>query len=181
LSLRGPGWDDDDEGTGTGMVDARYGSDFDVRDDDSGRIETGYQVMRADTRRGAPESPKPEADERRRFARRRLALVVHMRFPSLDAAIESETVDISRSGVFLQTQALRPMGTPVRLTFVVEGRQLVVHGVVVRTVDRPGTPPGMGIAFDRPVADDTGLFEQLVDQKQARADAERRLRSPRDR
>jgi hypothetical protein len=158
------------------MVDARYRSDFDVRDDDSTRIETSYQVIRADTRRGGGEQPAKVTDERRKFARRRLALVVHMRFATLDAAVESETIDISRSGVFLQTEDLRPVGTAVRLTFVVDGRHLVVHGVVVRTVNRHAGPVGMGIAFDRPVSDDSGLFEQLVDQKQTRAAAERRLR-----
>jgi hypothetical protein len=156
------------------MVDARYRSDFEGREDDSTRIETSYSVTRSDTRRGKGESAT--VDDRRKFARRRLALVVHMRFASLDAAVESETVDISRSGVFLATPDLRPVGTPVRLTFVVDGRQLVVHGVVVRTMNRPGAPVGMGIAFDRPVSDDSGLFLQLVEQKQARANAERRLR-----
>jgi hypothetical protein len=172
LSLRGTKWDDADEGWG--MVDARNRWDLEGRDDDSARSETSYQVIRSDTRRGMGE--QNTVDDRRKFARRRLALVVHMRFPTLDAAVESETIDISRSGVFLQTPDLRPVGTPVRLSFVVDGRQLVVHGVVVRTVNRQGAPIGMGIAFDRPVADDSGLFEQLVDKKQARATAERRLR-----
>jgi hypothetical protein len=160
------------------MVDARYGANREIHDDDeSPRVETSYSVTRADTRRGMGDARPKSVEDRRQFARRRLALVVHMRFPTLDAAIESETIDISRSGVFLQTADLRPAGTPVRLTFVVDGRQLVVHGVVVRTVNRAGEPVGMGIAFDRPVADDSGLFEELVDQKQARALAERRLRT----
>ena len=158
------------------MVDARFPSDFEIRDDEETRVETSYHVTRSDTRRGQTDAPKKAVDDRRQFARRRLALVVHMRFPTLDAAVESETVDISRSGVFLRTPDLRPTGTPVRLTFLVDGRQLVVHGVVVRTIDKPGSPVGMGIAFDRPVADDSGLFEQLVEQKQARAAADRRLR-----
>lgn len=163
------------------MDDARYRSDHDYREGDSDRIETSYQVVRADTRRGMSEGATKPVDDRRRFARRRLALVVHMRFPTLDAAVESETVDISRSGVYLQTPEVRPIGTPVRLGFDVEGRQLIVHGVVVRTVMRQGAPIGMAIAFDRPVADDSGLFQQLVDQKQAKNAAERRLRDPRSR
>jgi hypothetical protein len=163
------------------MDDARYRSDLDHRDEVAEPIETSYQVVRADTRRGMSDQPSKEVDDRRRFARRRLALVVHMRFPSLDAVVESSTVDISRSGVFLQTDECRPVGTPVRLSFTIEGRQLVVHGVVVRTVMRQATPIGMGIAFDRPVSDDSGLFEQLLDQKNARIAAERRVRDARDR
>lgn len=106
--------------------------------------------------------------ERRLAPRRKLALVVHLRFPSIDAVVESETVDISRTGVFLQTAEVRPPGTPARMTISVAGRKLVLHGTVVRVVQPPLAATGLGIAFDRPVVDDSGLLEQLLETKWAR-------------
>ena len=114
----------------------------------------------------------PVLVERRSAPRRKLALVVHLRFPSIDAVVESETVDISRTGVFLRTTELRPPGTPARMTISVAGRKLVLHGTVIRVVPPPVTATGLGIAFDHPVFDDTGLLEQLLETKWARITSE---------
>ena len=129
----------------------------------------------------SPEREKPDADqiavpvlevpcvvERRSAPRRKLALIVHLRFPSVDAVVDSETVDISRTGVFLRTTQLRPPGTPARMSITVANRKLVLHGTVVRVVPPPVMATGLGIAFDRPVVDDSGLLEQLLETKWAR-------------
>jgi len=163
------------------MDDARRRPRIAIEVEPSARPETTYHVIRSERPPAPARRNDAPVEDRRRYARRRLALVVHLRFPTLDAAIESETVDLSRSGVFLQSAEIRPTGTAVRITFTVEGRQLVVHGVIVRVVLPPAQPTGMGIAFDRPVADDSGLFEQLLQEKWARATSGRELNARRPR
>jgi hypothetical protein len=115
-----------------------------------------------------PRVEQPPAVERRSAQRRKLALVVHLQFESVDAVFDSETVDISRTGVFLRTSEIRPTGTPARMSITVAGRKLVLHGTVVRVVQPRLASSGLGIAFDRPVVDDTGLLEQLLATKWTR-------------
>ena len=144
-------------------------------DHDAARTATEYHVVRDDRprreepdRRSATSTAQPRSD-RRQFARHSLALRVELRFESLDAAVHSETVDLSRSGVFLRTEFVRALGTAVQLGFELEGRRLDVCGVVVRQEARDGKPVGMAIAFDEPIAADAGIFDALIEQRAARA------------
>jgi hypothetical protein len=114
------------------------------------------------------EAPQIDVPERRSAERRKLALLVHLSFASVEAVFESEALDISRTGVFLCTTEIRPVGTPVRMRVSVDGRQLVLHGAVVRVASPRVAPAGLGIAFDRPVVDDSGLLDELLETKWTR-------------
>jgi hypothetical protein len=117
------------------------------------------------------EAPQIDLPERRSAERRKLALLVHLSFASVEAVFESETLDISRTGVFLCTTEIRPVGTPVRMQVSVSGRELVLHGTVVRVTSSPSASTGLGIAFDRPVVDDSGLLDELLETKWTRLTA----------
>lgn len=137
----------------------------------SRELATEYQVVRDDLKRrelarAAAPSSRPE---RRQFARHALALRVQLRFESLDAALHSQSVDLSRSGVFLRTAIVRPLGTAVQLCFELDDARLDITGVVVRDVMCDGKRVGMGIAFDQPIAADAGIFDRLVEQRAALA------------
>ncbi len=85
--------------------------------------------------------------ERRRHDRidRELRLV----YVSDALEIEANTSDLSRSGVFVRTQILDPIGTPCKLTILIDGGPaLVVDGVVRRVVkegNTQGEPAGLGV------------------------------------
>ena len=132
----------------------------DPPDLDEDDIDTAVDVPRRD----APRVVR----ERRSAPRRKLALVVTLCFASIDDVFESETLDISRAGVFLRTTEIRPEGTPVRVTLCVGGRDLVLHGTIVRVIQPPLGKCGLGVAFDHPVVDDSGLFDALLEAKWAR-------------
>lgn len=140
-------------------------------DDDTGRISTEYQVVRTDRcrREDAPRKAAPSRSERRQFARHSLALVVQLRFESLDSAVHSESVDLSRSGIFLRTALVRSLGTAVQLRFELDGRRVDVRGVVVRHETKNGKTVGMGIAFDEPLPADAGIFDELIARRAERA------------
>ncbi|HWB81524.1 MAG TPA: PilZ domain-containing protein [Nannocystaceae bacterium] len=127
---------------------------------------TEYHVVRDDPDR--PTTAHARTD-RRKFARHSLALRVQLRFESLDAAVHSQSVDLSRSGIFLRTSIVRPLGTAVQLRFDLDASRLDISGVVVRYVMRDGKRLGMGIAFDEPIAADAGIFDALIEQHAALA------------
>jgi hypothetical protein len=131
------------------------------REQDSG---TAYRVVRE-----APPNPAPTRIDRRQFARHALALRVQLRFETLDAAVHSESVDLSRSGIFLRTAIVRPLGTAVQLHFELEDHQLDIRGIIVRAELCNGRPTGMAIAFDAPLAASASIFDELIEQRAARA------------
>lgn len=139
----------------------------------TGELATEYRVMGVDPRRREDPRPRtsaaPAQPERRKFARHSLALLVQLRFESLDAAVHSQSVDLSRAGVFLRTTIVRPLGTAVQLRFELDGCRLDISGVVVRDVMQDGKRVGMGIAFDQPIAADEGIFDALIEQRAALA------------
>lgn len=90
--------------------------------------------------------------------------VVNREFDSVDAFVREYVTNISRSGVFIRTDAPLPVGTRVDLAFTVVLEDLeTVRGVgeVVRSV-APGTPgqkAGMGVVF----VELTQVSKQLIE------------------
>src|SRR2546429_7300103 len=76
-----------------------------------------------------------------------------MRFGDLDEAAESQTVDISRRGLYVRMNPPKPIGTRVRFEVKIgSGQALQVEGVVVRVVPDaedlspdPQATPGIGV------------------------------------
>lgn len=89
----------------------------------------------------------------RRWPRIDLALQVRLSFENVTEAADSQTVDISRQGVFVRLARPRPVGTKVRLDVRLGGGERIqVEGVVVRVVPDPeekdpdpAAQPGMGV------------------------------------
>lgn len=85
---------------------------------------------------------------RRRNPRFRVDLPIIYRSESLE--IEAVALDLSRGGLFVQTQVLEPVDTECAITILVDGAPpLALKGRIVRTVEGLGTgsPPGLGIEF----------------------------------
>jgi pSer/pThr/pTyr-binding forkhead associated (FHA) protein len=86
--------------------------------------------------------------DRRRHDRRPVEL--QLIYKSTELEIEATTRDLSKSGVFVCTQVLDPLGTQCELTILVDGGPpLLLTGVVRRVVERDeeGDSIGLGIEF----------------------------------
>ena len=89
----------------------------------------------------------------RRWPRIDLALRVRLSWGDVTEAAESQTVDISRQGLFVRLAPPQPVGTRIRIELrLASGERLEVEGVVVRVVPDPADPnpdpaaqPGMGL------------------------------------
>ena len=89
----------------------------------------------------------------RRWPRIDLALKVRLKFENVTEAADSQTVDISRQGLFVRLAMPKPIGTKVRLELRLgSGEKIDVEGVVVRVVPDPedknpdpAAQPGMGV------------------------------------
>jgi uncharacterized protein (TIGR02266 family) len=116
----------------------------------------------------------PERENRRRWPRVALELAVVVKFASVDDAVASRTVDLSRGGVFIQMAEPRPMGTLVSMSVQIgEGREIAVSGVVVRSV-RPedlSGPPGVAVVFTNVEEPAKSALEGLLAEKLARSKA----------
>lgn len=81
--------------------------------------------------------------------RRQPRLTINKSFDSFDQFVQEYVTNLSRSGVFIQTDEPLPIGSLVDLKFsvVMDGVQIIAgEGEVVR---HGQSPAGMGVAFRR--------------------------------
>jgi type IV pilus assembly protein PilZ len=88
-----------------------------------------------------------------RRAHPRVSIRLRVKFPSLEVLQQDYSNDISRGGIFIQTQKPRAVGDRFVITLVhpVSGEELELKGEVVRVTREdakaPGSVSGMGIRF----------------------------------
>jgi uncharacterized protein (TIGR02266 family) len=83
-------------------------------------------------------------DEGRRIEER---VTINQEFESLDAFVREYVANISRSGAFMRCNEPLPVGTKVKVRFLViddEVETVQAEGEVVRVQN---DPPGMGVVF----------------------------------
>lgn len=72
-----------------------------------------------------------------------------MRFSRAEDVLKARSLNISRRGIFLTTDQIKPIGTPVRLSMEIDEEQerLEVAGIVIHEVPEAeeGKPRGVGI------------------------------------
>jgi type IV pilus assembly protein PilZ len=121
-------------------------------------------------------SEEKKNDERRKFARVPLSLLIQYRFDTLDEFLAEYSTDISLGGMFIRTDEPKEEGSLVYLQFYLRDGAKLIEGLgrVVR-VHRSEDPasddmtPGMGIEFvnfDEPSMD---LIRQIVERNRALA------------
>jgi PilZ domain len=102
---------------------------------------------------GSPRLPPPGEEERRRYPRAPVDLLVGVKFESVQQFLALYAEDLSESGMFLRSEhagPLREVGQTVELRFdagnrrIVEGRARVVRVLEAST---PGAPGGIAIEF----------------------------------
>ena len=103
--------------------------------------------------------------ETRRFDRAPLSLEVHYR--TQGSFLVSYSVNLSKGGLFLETQDLLPVGTELTVRFAIPGAEQPVETMgkvmwVRRATSDDGLPPGLGLQFDRLEESIGKIIDRLV-------------------
>jgi|GEM_PF-1328996 len=118
-------------------------------------------------------SPAPVAASgrnRRRFTRVSLDASVHVKALAADVLFDSRIRDLSENGVFILTEATRPIGTGIDLHIEVERDGMVVKatGIIVHEVTpaeaTPDRPCGVGVMFTHVDPTTTSHLQTLLAQ-----------------
>jgi hypothetical protein len=121
--------------------------------------------------RMSDSSKKGEAANRaRQFPRIALAAQVRMEFEDIWDLAESQTINISRNGLFVKTPSPRPIGTKLRFEIKVQKRTFAVEGTVVHH-GTDGSPKGVGISLTQVGDGWVEFVEQLEARKRDLADS----------
>ena len=102
------------------------------------------------------DDPGKRSDER---------VTINKEFESFDAFIQEYVTNISRTGVFIKSHKVLPVGTLVNLRFTVimdDIESVEGEGEVVRVET---DPPGMGVVFRKLSSYSQSLIEKLLTAK----------------
>jgi uncharacterized protein (TIGR02266 family) len=95
-----------------------------------------------------PPKPPPPLSERRAATRAKAVIPVRVRFESVLDFVETQSMNISSTGMFIVTEAPTPMGTCIEFEFSLADGFVLLSGLaeVVRVV-AGGIVEGMGVRF----------------------------------
>jgi uncharacterized protein (TIGR02266 family) len=111
-----------------------------------------------------PSKPPPlPPSERRADARVDLAIPVRLRYDSVLDFVETQSMNISRSGMFIVTEAPAPLGSRIEFEFSLTDGFVLLHGLaeVVR-VAKGGIVEGMGVRFLNLDPTNQAVIERIV-------------------
>jgi len=114
---------------------------------------------------GTPKDALQELDSTgRRATRKRLELPVHLKVPSVESAVDSKLVNISKTGMFIATQHPPAIGTLIDIELELPDGKLLIHatGKVVRH-ESAREPPGIGVQFENVSYEAQELIDQILD------------------
>lgn len=90
----------------------------------------------------------PAKSERRTGIRARVALPVACRYESVLDFVDTQSMNISETGMFIETEAPAPIGSKIEFNFALGDGYTLLHGTAeVTRVIRTGPVNGMGVRF----------------------------------
>jgi hypothetical protein len=92
-------------------------------------------------------------------------LTINKEFESFDAFIQEYVTNISRTGVFIKSQAPLKVGTSVNLRFTVIMEDIETIEGIGEVVRVEKDPPGMGVVFRELSTYSKGLIDLLLTQR----------------
>ncbi len=116
-------------------------------------------------------SDSKPADDRRRYPRVSLSLLIQYRFDTLDDFLAEYSTNISFGGMFIRTEQPREVGSLIYLQFYLRDGAKLIEGLgrVVRVAepdpDDPDAEHGMGVEFVNFDEESMRLIEQIVEGK----------------
>ncbi|MEO6419713.1 MAG: PilZ domain-containing protein [Polyangiaceae bacterium] len=124
--------------------------------------------------------PSPELAERRKALRTHLEIDLTITFDGHE--LQGMTHDISRTGVFVSTYRVLPLGSVVQLKFALPSGTVIAHGVVSRVRrSSDGITSGMGVAFGGLDELDRGLIESYCAEEPSPRTSDIRISRPQSR
>ena len=97
------------------------------------------------------EDTEKTGQERRKFPRKPLSLLVQFRFNTFENFLAEYSDNISLGGIFIRTETPKEKGSIIYLQFSLEDGEQLIEGVgPVVHVNEPGVAgrvPGMGVEF----------------------------------
>ena len=115
-----------------------------------------------------PKVPESEesADDRRRFPRASLQLLIQYRFETFEEFLAEYSTDISLGGMFIRTPNPHDEGSFVYLQFSLKDGSRLIEGlgkvVRVNPAGDPKTEAGMGVEFVNFDPESMALIEEIV-------------------
>src|SRR6185503_6117235 len=107
----------------------------------------------------------------RKEKRTPVTLKIKFKSATLDQFIERYSVDVSHGGIFIRTKDPLAVGTQLRFEFQLQDASPLISGdgtvVWIREFDpsRVGVAPGMGVRFDRLLAESEPGLQKILAQK----------------
>jgi hypothetical protein len=105
-------------------------------------------------------------EEKREGLRSQERVTINKEFESFDAFIQEYVTNISRTGVFIKSASVLPVGTHVNLRFTVIMDDIETIEGIGEVVRVEKDPPGMGVVFRELNAYSKGLIDKLLTQRQ---------------
>ncbi len=133
-----------------------------------------FIVRRGQARREGRPLPKPSPDAESRRQHARFASRLEVRFQSAPALSQAWTTNLSKGGLFVETDSPPPMNSVIELVLVLpEGKRVEIEGKVVHVLSPAqarqfGKRPGVGLAFDDVHGEMAARIEPLVQRYQSR-------------
>ncbi len=121
-------------------------------------------------------SDSKPADDRRRYPRVSLSLLIQYRFDTLDDFLAEYSTNISMGGMFIRTEQPREVGSLIYLQFYLRDGAKLIEGLgrVVRVAEPdpedPDAEHGMGVEFVNFDDESMRLVEHIVEGKPTDAD-----------
>jgi uncharacterized protein (TIGR02266 family) len=103
-------------------------------------------------------------DEGRRIEER---VTINQEFESLGAFVREYVTNISRSGAFLRCNDPLPIGTKIKVTFLVIDDEVESVEAVGEVVRVQNDPPGMGVVFTQIDAKSDAVLERMLEKAKA--------------
>ena len=94
-------------------------------------------------------------------------VTINKEFESFDAFIQEYVTNISRTGVFIKSANVLPIGTRVNLRFTVIMDDIETIEGIGEVVRVEKDPPGMGVVFRELNAYSKDLIDKLLTQRRA--------------
>ncbi|MFL5319473.1 MAG: TIGR02266 family protein [Myxococcaceae bacterium] len=116
--------------------------------------------------------PAGDGDDRRKFERAPLSLLVQYRFNTFEDFLAEYSINISAGGIFIRTQDPREEGAMIYLQFYLKDGAKLIEGLgkVVR-VNAPakyGADAGMGVEFVNFDEESVALINEIIAAKSNR-------------
>jgi diguanylate cyclase (GGDEF)-like protein len=116
-------------------------------------------LAEADRRMYQEKQKQPFRKNRRLYPRMNCRVTIELQVPGEEGLVLGNLTDISLGGCFVETTALMPVGTPLKLVFSIDDGKIQAEGSILRL--EPGS--GIAVQFNETTRGDRGKIHQVME------------------